>query len=108
MTGKEWKIQLEGERLQHKSEEMIADFLRRHQQDSLIFDNVRNTQCWLSEIFPDIMDESEQDELTISAFVAGMLWILVNAQGDIGLRWIYTVPSPEDEEEGDETDNECD
>lgn len=108
MTGNEWKSQLEGSRLQHKSEKMIADFLQRHINDRMIFENVRNAQCWVSEIFPAIMDESEQDELTISAFVAGMLWILINAQGDIGLRWIYTVPPPEDEEEGDESDNECD
>lgn len=108
MTGKEWKVQLEAAKLQEKAEQVIIDFLRKHQQDSLVFENVNNVRSWLSEIYPDIWDESEHDEEIISAFVAGMVWIMINATSDTKVRWIYAYEPPEDEEEGDGEDSECD
>lgn len=106
MTGKEFKLLCESQELTEKCKPAIVEFLEKHREDSLIFDSVNNVRNWLTEIFPDLLDETEQDELEISAFIAGMMFVLCNSTSDTHIRWIYAVPPLEDDEEGDETDNE--
>lgn len=104
MTGKELKLSVESQRLQRKSEKVIIDFLDRHLSSGLIFDNIKSAQSLLFDIYPKIsQEESEMDELLISAYIAGALHMLINSTSDTGIRWIYSV-QPEDEE--DKTDEE--
>ena len=103
MTGKELKLQFEAFKLQQKSKDVIVQFLDKHLNKD-VFDNIWNTQSWLNEIYPAISEESEQDEQLISAFVARMVFIMINTPGT-GVRWIYTVP-PEDTEEDTERNDQ--
>ena len=105
MTGREFKKLIEAEKLQRKAEPIILDFLEKHKEEGLIFENTRTVQNWLSEVYPDMLDETEQDEELISAFVAGMLFIMINATSDTGVRWIHVLP-PIEEDEGDESDHD--
>ena len=105
MTGKELKLSVESQRLQRKAEKVIIDFLDRHLSSGLIFDDIKSTQCLLFDIYPRIsQEESEADELLISAYIAGALHMLINSTSDTGIRWIYSI-QPEDEE--DETGDKC-
>ena len=106
MTGKEFKILIEAEKLQRKAEPILLEFLKKHLEDGLIFDNTWTVRSWLQEFYPEIMDETEHDEELISAFIAGMLTVLMNSTSDTHIRWIYTLPPAEDDEKGDETENE--
>lgn len=106
MTGREFKLLIEAEKLQHKAEPLLLEFLKKHKEDGLIFENTSTVRNWLWEVYPDMMDETEHDEELILAFIAGMMFVMINSTSDTGIRWIYTLPPVKDEEEGDETENE--
>ena len=101
MTGREFKLLFESQELLEKSKSVIVDFLEAHREDKLIFESTNNVRIWVTDIFPEILDESEQDELTISAFVAGMMFCMSNATSDTHVRWIYALPPVEEGEEED-------
>ena len=100
MTGKEWKYQLEGEKLQCKAEEIVRNFLNRNLDNGYIFESIKNCRNWIYDVYPDLLDETEHDEELISAFIAGMVCTLINTPGT-GVRWIYTVQPDENEERTD-------
>lgn len=97
MTTREFKTLIEAEKLQRKAEPILIEFLKKHRGDGLIFENTRTVQDWLEDVYPEILDESEQDEELISAFIAGMMFIMINSS-DTGVRWLYSVPPIEDDE----------
>ena len=99
MTGKEFELLIEAEKLQRKAEPILLDFLKKHREERLIFENTRTVQDWLEDVYPEITDESEQDEELISAFVAGMMFIMINATSNTGVRWIHVLPPMENDSE---------
>lgn len=88
MNGRNWKRDFIAAKLQEKSIEPIVDFVEKHIEDGLIINNCQNARLWLEDIYPDIMDESETDEQLISAFVGGMVYMLIDT-AETGIRWVY-------------------
>jgi len=93
LNGKVLKNRLEAEKIQFSIEDHIIWFLNTHLEKGYLHESTTNIRNWLNEIYPEIGDETEQDEELISAFVAGMVCTLINTPGT-GIKFIWNVPPP--------------
>lgn len=87
MTGREWKRIQEYNRIADMADDFIVKFLDVYLDTPILYDEIRLTRNKLIDMYNPLKDLDCNSENDITAFCAGMLFLIMHGQ-DMGLRWI--------------------
>ncbi len=100
MTGREWKRQQEIERTVKMANEFIVNFLDNNLDTPNIYNEIKSSRIALEDLYPALKDLDEQSEDQVSAFCAGMLFLIMYAT-EMGIKWLTLLPPVQDDTDGE-------